>query len=171
MLSFRRISFDALITNKLFILGFLLLFPSYYCSSSTLSWPWPPLFFSSSHSYVLPLHKFFLLRIVMASFCTSSFHLFIGFPTGLLLPRLPSRIRFVILLSNIFGICPARFIILTYIYVTKSVSVHGMCSDLLYRSFQRPFSYTGPETLRSIFLSKEPYLWDIIGKRPLFTSK
>lgn len=170
MLSFRNISVDALITNQLLILGFLLLLPSYYCSSSTLSWPWPPLFFPSSHSYVLPLHKIFVLRSVVASFCNSSFHLFFGFPTDLL-PRLPSRIRFVILLSNILGICPARFIILTCIYVTKPVSVHGTYSDLLYRIFQTPFSYSGPETLRSIFLSKEPYLWDIIDKRLLFTSK
>ena len=40
-----------------------------------------PYFFSSCHSYVLPLHKFLVLRSVVASFCTSSFHLFFGFPT------------------------------------------------------------------------------------------
>jgi len=70
MLSFRLISVDAVITNKLLILGLLLLLASYYCRSSTFSWPRPPLFFSSSHSYVLALHKFFVLRSVVASFWT-----------------------------------------------------------------------------------------------------
>jgi len=149
MLSFRRISVDAVITNKLLILGFLLLHLSYYCRSSTLSWPWPPLYFSSSHSYVLPLHKFFVLRSVVACFCTSSFHPLSGFPTGLLLPRLLSRIRFVVLLSNILGICPARFVILTCTYVTMSGFIHSLCSALLHRTFQTPFSYTGSDILRN----------------------
>lgn len=163
MLSVRHISVDALITNELLSLGFLLLLPYYYCSSSTF-----------------PDHDLtcFISPVIPTSYrCTSSsywevwWHLFFGFPKGLLLPKLPSRISFVTLLSNIPGICPARFIILTCIYVTKSVSVHSLCSALLYCIFQTPFFYTGPEILRSIFLSKEPYLWDIVGKPLLFTSK
>jgi len=43
MLSFRHISVDAIITNKLLILDFLSLLPSYYCGRSTISRPWPPL--------------------------------------------------------------------------------------------------------------------------------
>jgi len=93
------------------------------------------------------------------------------FPRCLLFPRLPSRILFVILFSNILGICPARFIIWTCVYVTQSVSVHSLYSALLHRIFQTPFYHTGPDILRSIFLSKEPIICETIGKRLLFTPK
>jgi hypothetical protein len=69
------------------------------------------------HPYVLPLRaSFFVLSNLAPSFHTSPFQLFLGFPAGLFPPRLPSRIRFGILLSNTLTTCPAQRSLSTCIY-------------------------------------------------------
>ena len=60
-------------------------------------------------------HFFFIFCNLAASFHTSSSDLFLGFPTGLLPPRPPSRICYGILLSNICTTCPTHFNPLTHV--------------------------------------------------------
>lgn len=70
------------------------------------------------HTRLVTANQFFLSSNLAASFLTSSSHLFISFPAGLLHPRLPSRIPFEITLSNI----PAYWSILTRMHVTGTMS-------------------------------------------------
>jgi hypothetical protein len=126
---------------------------------------------SSSNSYVLPLHKFFVLGSVVAHLCTSSFHIFFGFPTGLRLLRLPSKILFVTVLSNILGICLARFIIWTCVYVTKSVSVQSAQYSIVPYFTDATFLYWSRYSKKDVFIKGTYCLWNIIGKRLLLTPK
>jgi hypothetical protein len=81
---FRRISDDVLITNKRLILDFLLLLPSYYCNTSTLSWLWPPLFFSLQSS-----PRFTAAQVFSIDKCGGIFLHFV-FPSTLRLSHGPS---------------------------------------------------------------------------------
>ena len=68
--------------------------------------------------------QLFVLSNLAAFFCTSSSHLFLGFPAGFL-PRLPSRIRFGILFSSILNTCPPHINVSTRMYVTRSVYLYS----------------------------------------------
>lgn len=62
----------------------------------------------------------------MTSLLTSSSHPFLGLPVGLLPPKLPSTIRFWILLSNVLTLRSAHFSIFTCMYVARSLSLYTL---------------------------------------------
>jgi hypothetical protein len=96
--------------------AFLLVWPfdPFHCNVT------PPLPPPPSPHFLSPVTgHFFLLRNLTAYFCSSSFYLFFGFPTGILSPRLASRIPFVILLLIILNTCPVHFNLLTSINVNR----------------------------------------------------
>ena len=90
----------------------------------------PPQFLSPVTGPFSAACQFFLLRNLTAYFCSSSFYLFFGFLTGILSPRLASRIPLVILLSIIVNTCPVHLHFFNMHICKQDVrEVHRGCTD------------------------------------------
>ena len=99
--------------------------------------------------------QLFVLSNLAASFCTSSSHLFLGFPAGLLPPDF--------LPEFVLGFCfPASLIhahptlMFQHVCTLPGRCIYTVSSSSLYRILQTPLTCNGPNTLRRIFISKKP---------------
>lgn len=115
----------------------------------------PPIY-SSNHSFFLPLLASCSCWAIWRYPSThpSSSRLFLSFTVGVFRPRLPSRIRFGILLSHIFITCPSHRNMLTRLYFISSVSLYYPYNSL-YRVLHTPLSCTDPGIPWRIFSNKE----------------
>ena len=88
-----------------------------------------------------------------ASLWTTSAHLVLGLPTGLVLWKAPFKTFFGILSSSILIIWPAHPSLLIFISSTMFRSLYRVYSSLFHLGRQRPPSCIGPYILLRIFLS------------------
>ena len=88
-----------------------------------------------------------------ASLWTTSAHLVLGLPAGLVLWKAPFKTFFGILSSSILIIWPAHPSLLIFISSTMFRSLYRVYSSLFHLGCQRPPSCIVPYILLSIFLS------------------
>jgi len=88
-----------------------------------------------------------------ASLWTTSAHLVLGFPTGLVVWKFPFRTFFEILSSSVLIIWPAHSNLLIMMSSTMFGSLYKLYSSLFHLGRQHPPSCVGPYILRNIFLS------------------
>jgi hypothetical protein len=96
----------------------------------------------------------FRIAQLAESFRISSSQLFLGLPTGLLPQKFPFKLCFGFLLSIILTTCSAHCKLSTLIHVARSLSLYILYSATWYRIIQTPLSFTSPNILRIIFLSR-----------------
>ena len=80
---------------------------------------------SSCNHYVLLLHSNFGTEQFGSIFPHSGFHLFLGFPTSLFLPRLPYKIPYCSVVKYPYYMSSP---LLTSMYVTRSMSLYNLYS-------------------------------------------
>jgi hypothetical protein len=89
-----------------------------------------------------------------ASYWTTSAHLVLGLPTGLVVWKFPFKSLFGILFSSFLIICPALYSLLIWMPSAMFGSLYKLYSSLFHLGRQHPRSCIGPYILRSTFLSK-----------------
>jgi hypothetical protein len=95
----------------------------------------------------------FLVKQSVVSLRTSSARVFLSFPTDLLSPKFPSRLCFGFY-CRLF-LPPAQpTITFEHVYTLPGDSLYTVYSASLCRILRTPFSCTGPNILRMIFLSR-----------------
>ena len=88
-----------------------------------------------------------------SSLWTTSAHLVLGLPTGLVVWKFPFRTFFGILSSSILIIWPAHSSLLILMSSTMFGTLYKLYSSLFHLGRQHPLSCVGPYILRNIFLS------------------
>jgi len=94
-----------------------------------------------------------------ASIWTTSAHLVLGLPTGLVVWKFPFRTFFGILSSSILIIWCAHCSLLILMSSTMFGSLYKLYSSLFHLGCQHPPSCVGPYILRNIFLSNVFSIW------------
>jgi hypothetical protein len=111
--------------------------------------------FLQSLSCPADVQRFLVMTNLTPSYRTLSFQLFFDFPTCLLPPRLPTRFFF-----GGGGFCCRTFLLHVQPSVTRSVSVQSV--ESFYCTM--PFTSSGPNLPRRIFLSNKPTISDALWR-------